>query len=58
VYGDVCSGKVRSARVSDSGASGDRSEHLTVPYLVSFGHDARGRLYAVSVDGPIYRISG
>jgi glucose/arabinose dehydrogenase len=58
VYGDVCTGKVRSARLAGSGASGDRSDHLTVPYLVSFGQDARGRLYAVSIDGPVYRITG
>jgi hypothetical protein len=27
-----------------------------VSNLVSFGEDARGRVYAVSIDGPIYRI--
>jgi hypothetical protein len=27
-----------------------------VSNLVSFGEDGRGRVYAVSMDGPIYRI--
>jgi glucose/arabinose dehydrogenase len=58
LYGDVCTGKLRSARLAVPRASGDRSERLTVPYLVSFGRDARGRLYGVSVDGPVYRLSG
>ena len=25
--------------------------------LVSFGEDARGRVYAVSLDGPVYRLA-
>lgn len=58
VYGDVCSGLVRSVRVGPDGAHGDRPEHLTVPYLDSFGRDARGRLYAVSLLGGVYRVSG
>jgi glucose/arabinose dehydrogenase len=56
IYGDVCSGAVRSARLNLSRASGDRSERLAVPYLVSFGRDALGRLYAASLTGSIYRI--
>jgi glucose/arabinose dehydrogenase len=57
LYGDVCTGRVRSAKLASPRASSDRSEHLTVPYLVSFGRDARGRLYAVSLDGPVYRVA-
>jgi hypothetical protein len=34
----------------------DRSTGLEVPKLASFGEDASGRLYAVSLDGPVYRI--
>jgi len=56
LYGDVCTGAVRSARLGASRARGDRSEHLTVRYLDSFGRDARGRLYAVSLLGPVFRI--
>ena len=29
---------------------------VRVPYLVSFGEDARGRLYAVSLDGGVWRL--
>jgi glucose/arabinose dehydrogenase len=57
IYGDVCTGRLRSARLGLPTATGDRSERLLVRYLVSFGRDARGGLYAVSLDGPIYRIS-
>ena len=35
-----------------TGALGPR-----VPRLVSFGEDARGRLYAVSLNGPVYRLA-
>jgi hypothetical protein len=40
---------------------GDRLEDvrrsgLTVPYLVSFGEDDLGRLYAVSFFGPVLRL--
>ena len=30
---------------------------MTVPYLVSFGRDARGRVYAVSFAGRVYRLT-
>lgn len=56
VYGDVCSGRLRSVRLVGTSARGDRSERSTVPYLVSFGRDGGGRLYAVSVNGPVYRL--
>jgi hypothetical protein len=29
---------------------------LSVSNLVSFGEDSRGRVYAVSLDGPVYRL--
>jgi glucose/arabinose dehydrogenase len=56
LYGDLCTGRVRSARLRRPRAMDDRSERLVVPYLVSFGEDARGRLYAISHDGPVYRL--
>jgi glucose/arabinose dehydrogenase len=57
LYGDVCSGRLWSARLEDDGTlSRPRRAGLTVPYLVSFGRDARGRVYAVSLDGPVWRI--
>ncbi|MGH2841703.1 MAG: PQQ-dependent sugar dehydrogenase [Solirubrobacteraceae bacterium] len=58
VYGDFCKGQLRSVRLSSSGASDDRSLGLkTVPSLSSFGEDARRRVYVVSLDGPVYRLS-
>ena len=56
VYGDVCSGRIRSVRLGARRARDDRSEHVTVPYLVSFGRDGRGRLYAASLFGRVYRL--
>jgi len=56
IYGDVCTGRVRSVRLGLPRATADRSEHLAVPYLVSFGRDARGGLYAVGLAGGVYRI--
>ncbi len=56
LYGDVCSGRVRSVRLGDRRGRGDRSERTVVPYLVSFGRDGAGRLYAVSLLGRVFRV--
>ena len=56
VYGDVCSGRIRSVRLGARRARYDRFEHTTVPYLVSFGRDGAGRLYAASLFGHVYRL--
>jgi hypothetical protein len=50
------SGKLRSARLAGSALVDDRSLRLTVPYLVWFGPDKAGRLYAVSCFGAGYRL--
>jgi glucose/arabinose dehydrogenase len=57
VYGDYCEGELRSLR-ADPGpaASDDRFLGLQVPGLSSFGEDAKGRVYATSVEGPVYRL--
>jgi glucose/arabinose dehydrogenase len=58
VYGDFCKGELRSARLAAGGASGDRALGLkTIGGLSSFGEDARGRVYVVSLEGPVYRLS-
>jgi glucose/arabinose dehydrogenase len=57
VYGDVCSGRLWAARFSPTRLSGARRLRVTVPYLVSFGRDLRGRLYGVSILGTVYRIT-
>ena len=56
VFGDFCKGRVSSARLSPGRARGVRRTSLSVSSLSSFGEDAQGRVYAVSLDGPVYRI--
>jgi glucose/arabinose dehydrogenase len=58
VYGDFCKGQLRSVKLSQSSASGDRALGLrTIPNLSSFGEDARGRVYVASLSGPVYRFA-
>jgi glucose/arabinose dehydrogenase len=57
LYGDLCKPAVRSARLSRGRARGDSATGLRVGGLVSFGEDARGRVYAVSINGPVYRLT-
>jgi Glucose / Sorbosone dehydrogenase len=57
VYGDLCQGQIRSF-CPVSPAATDRSEGVEVDNLNSFGEDSSGRLYAVSGDGPVYRLVG
>jgi len=58
VYGDYCKGQLRSVKLSQSRATGDRSLGLkTVPSISSFGEDARGRVYVASLRGPVYRLA-
>ncbi|MEA2138058.1 MAG: hypothetical protein QOG56_1208 [Solirubrobacteraceae bacterium] len=57
VYGDFCKGELRSALLAAGSASDDRSLGLqTVDQLSSFGEDGRGRVYVVSLAGPVYRL--
>jgi hypothetical protein len=56
LYGDVCTGRLWSARVAGRRLSSARSVGVRVPYLVSFGQDARGRIYAVSLAGAVWRL--
>jgi glucose/arabinose dehydrogenase len=58
VYGDFCKGQIRAATLAPGRASGDRSLGLpTVAQLSSFGEDAQGRVYVVSLAGPVYRLA-
>jgi glucose/arabinose dehydrogenase len=56
IYGDFCSGQIRSLVPGLNGSKGDRSEGATVSQLSSFGQDLSGRVYAVSLAGSVYRI--
>jgi glucose/arabinose dehydrogenase len=55
VYGDLCESRLKLAFLKRPRAP-TRGTGLHVSNLVSFGQDSRGRVYAVSMDGPIYRI--
>ena len=57
LYGDFCDGQLRSLLPPSEGSSkDDRREGLEVPALVSFAEDDSGRIYAVSLAGPVYRL--
>jgi glucose/arabinose dehydrogenase len=56
VYGDLCDDRLRAARLRRGGAVRDRALGPRVGGLVSFGEDARGGVYAVSLRGPVYRL--
>jgi glucose/arabinose dehydrogenase len=56
LYGDFCKGRVVSAKLSPGRARGVRRTSLRVPSLSSFGEDADGHVYVVSLDGPVSRI--
>jgi glucose/arabinose dehydrogenase len=55
VYGDLCEPSLRLAFLKRPSAP-TRPSGLRVSQLVSFGEDGRGRVYAVSLAGPVYRI--
>jgi len=57
VYGDYCAGELRSFVPGIPHARGDRSLDLNVPDLSSFGVDGAGHVYAISLDGPVYRLA-
>jgi glucose/arabinose dehydrogenase len=49
LFGDYCSGRIWSVRIVNGRALGHRREPITIPGLASFGEDARGELYAISI---------
>ena len=55
VFGDFCRGVIQTAVLSAGRARSLTDRKLEVPQLSSFGEDARGRVYATSLDGPVYR---
>jgi glucose/arabinose dehydrogenase len=56
LFGDFCRGRIESARLTPGRARDVRATSLKVSSLSSFGQDAQGRVYVVSVEGPVYRI--
>jgi glucose/arabinose dehydrogenase len=57
LYGDTSVGDVRAVTLAPGGATSDAATGLHVSTLVSFGEDACGRVYAVSLDGPVFRLA-
>jgi hypothetical protein len=57
LYGDFCAGELRSFIAQPGRAARDEvALGPVVPSLSSFGEDAAGRVYATSLDGPVYRL--
>jgi glucose/arabinose dehydrogenase len=56
-YGDYCTGEIWSLRISGGRAVDNRRESSRIDSLSSFGQGANGTLYAVSLDGGLYRLS-
>ena len=59
VYGDLCKGQLRSAKLSAGSADGDAAIPgvKKIEQLASFGEDGAGRVYVVSLTGPVYRLA-
>jgi glucose/arabinose dehydrogenase len=57
-YGDYCTGDLWSLRISGGKAVDNRSEPGRIGSLSSFGQGANGDLYAVSLDGSVYKLEG
>jgi glucose/arabinose dehydrogenase len=56
LFGDYCKGRVVSAKLSPGRARSVRRTSLRVRSLSSFGEDADGHVYVVSLGGPVSRI--
>jgi len=57
LYGDFCEGQLRSFSARPGRKAGDdRALGPQVPGLSSFGEDSRGRVYATSLEGAVYRL--
>ena len=59
LYADYCEGQLRSFSAADAlpGPIGDdRPTGLQIPALSSFAEDGRGHVYAISLEGPVYRL--
>jgi glucose/arabinose dehydrogenase len=57
LYGDFCDGVVRAIVLDGNEVVDERVFDAQVPELVSFGEDASGELYALSLSGPVYRLA-
>jgi len=58
IYGDFCSGTIWTLRVAGGKAEDVRRESISLENLSSFGRDAAGELYATSLSGTVYKLTG
>ena len=56
VFGDFCLGRLEAFSFQDGQAAHLRMLGPVVESLASFGEDASGELYALSLSGPVYRL--
>ncbi|HZM31480.1 MAG TPA: PQQ-dependent sugar dehydrogenase [Acidimicrobiales bacterium] len=56
LFTDYCQGTIRAIRVADGALADERVFEAEGANLVSFGEDAAGEAYVLSLDGPIYRL--
>jgi glucose/arabinose dehydrogenase len=59
LYGDFCVGQLRSFSAdgaTDGEAGDDTALGVQVPGLSSFAEDTAGHVYALSLEGPVYRL--
>ena len=57
VFGDLCLGELEAIRVRSGRVTGHRALGPVVQNLSSFGEDGRGELYALSLNGDVYRLA-
>lgn len=57
LYGDLCHPEIQAVTLSPGHVHGNRGTGLSVKDISSFGEDGAGRIYAVSLDGPVYRLT-
>ena len=56
LFTDFCDGTIRAVRAEGGALSDQRVFDAEGANLVSFGEDAAGEVYVLSLDGPIYRL--
>ncbi|HEX8645295.1 MAG TPA: PQQ-dependent sugar dehydrogenase [Thermoleophilaceae bacterium] len=56
VYGDVCSGAIWTLKAGSGTATDVRKEDDQLEQVASFGEDARGELYAISLSRGVFRV--
>jgi glucose/arabinose dehydrogenase len=57
LYADFCEGSLTALRLAGGRVAEASALGLVVPNLSSFGEDARGELYVLSLSGQVYRLS-